>query len=245
MKMKIPTLERDQHLPSRVASSINREISSGRLQTGARLPTENEMAESFGVSRNVIREAVSQLRADGVGAFVMAPEKRSVIRIDPAALRDTEGMERFFELRNILETEAAGLAAERRSQGSLDLIRDALDRMSGNERWEEGSIDADLAFHREIAHATGNEFINTFISFICERIRQSIHYARGKNPIDSLVETNLAEHAAIYEAIVSGDPDTARLAMRRHIIGAAERVGINMTRTLHDRPLLNETRKVN
>ena len=66
MKMKIPTLERDQHLPSRVASSINREISSGRLQTGARLPTENEMAESFGVSRNVIREAVSQLRADGV-----------------------------------------------------------------------------------------------------------------------------------------------------------------------------------
>ena len=252
MKMKIPTLERDQHLPSRVASSINREISSGRLQTGARLPTENEMAESFGVSRNVIREAVSQLRADGVimarqgvGAFVMAPEKRSVIRIDPAALRDTEGMERFFELRNILETEAAGLAAERRSQGSLDLIRDALDRMSGNERWEEGSIDADLAFHREIAHATGNEFINTFISFICERIRQSIHYARETNPIDSLVETNLAEHAAIYEAIVSGDPDTARLAMRRYIIGAAERVGINMTRTLHDRPLLNETRKVN
>ena len=186
MKMKIPTLERDQHLPSRVASSINREISSGRLQTGARLPTENEMAESFGVSRNVIREAVSQLRADGVimarqgvGAFVMAPEKRSVIRIDPAALCDTEGMERFFELRNILETEAAGLAAERRSQGSLDLIRDALDRMSGNERWEEGSIDADLAFHREIAHATGNEFINTFISFICERIRQSIHLAQA------------------------------------------------------------------
>ena len=115
----------------------------------------------------------------------------------------------------------------------------------GGEVRQAFDLDADLAFHREIAHATGNEFINTFISFICERIRQSIHYARETNPIDSLAETQLAEHAAIYEAIVSGDPDTARLAMRRHFIGAAERVGINMTRTLHDRPLLNETRKVN
>ncbi|WP_292589885.1 FadR/GntR family transcriptional regulator, partial [Mesorhizobium sp.] len=199
------------------------------------LPTEQELSEKFGVSRNVVREAIAQLRADGmiearqgIGAFVLAPEQRAAIRIDREALKDTHNMERLFELRCILEAESAALAAARRGQEHLDSIKAALDRMGGEERWEEGSIDADLLFHREIARATGNSYIHTFISFVCEQIRHSIHYARMTNPLHNLVEINVGEHVRIYEALVAGDPAAAEAAMRAHIIGAANRVGVKL-----------------
>lgn len=224
-----------EHLPGRVAVLLGRDIASGALRPGARLPTEYQLAEQFGVSRNVIREAVAQLRADGVvearqgvGAFVLAPEQRAAIRIDGESLKELSNMERLFELRCILETQAAALAATRLGPKHLGAIKQALDRMSGEERWEEGSIDADLAFHREIAQATGNDYIHTFVSFICEQIRRSIHYARQTNPLQNLIEVNVGEHVRIYEALVDRDPAAAESAMRAHIVGAAERVGVTL-----------------
>ncbi|WP_119388410.1 FadR/GntR family transcriptional regulator [Taklimakanibacter lacteus] len=233
MKPRSPIMGSLDALPLRVATVLAREIEQGELQPGSRLPTEPQMAERFGVSRNVVREAIAQLRADGmvearqgVGAFVLAPEQRAAIRIDREALKTGDNMERLFELRRILEVESAALAAARRDETHLAAIKAALDRMSGEERWQDGSIEADLLFHREIARATGNGYIHTFISFICEQIRQTIHYARLTNPLHGLVEVNVAEHVRIYEMLVAGDPAGAGEAMRRHITGAAERVGI-------------------
>ncbi len=237
MKRRSPMIGTVEALPHRVAVLLSREIEQGDLNPGSRLPTEQQLSEKFGVSRNVVREAIAQLRADGmvearqgVGAFVLGPEQRAAIRIDAEGLKAVGNMERLFELRCILEAEAAALAAERRTQGNLDAIKAALDRMSGEERWEEGSIDADLVFHREIALATGNGYIHTFISFVCEQIRRSIHYARLTNPLHDLVEVNVAEHVRIYEALVAGDADAAGAAMRTHIVGAAERVGVVLPR---------------
>ncbi|PBB21484.1 FadR/GntR family transcriptional regulator [Mesorhizobium sp. WSM4313] len=235
MKQRLAAIGTVETLPHRVAAFLSREIESGELNPGARLPTEQELSEKFGVSRNVVREAIAQLRADGmiearqgIGAFVLAPEQRAAIRIDREALKDTHNMERLFELRCILEAESAALAAARRNQVHLDSIKAALDRMGGEERWEEGSIDADLLFHREIARATGNSYIHTFISFVCEQIRHSIHYARMTNPLHDLVEINVGEHVRIYEALVAGDPAAAEAAMRAHIVGAANRVGVKL-----------------
>lgn len=236
MKPRSPDIGAFEALPLRVASLLAREIQSGELNPGARLPTEQQLADRFGVSRNVVREAIAQLRADGmvearqgVGAFVLAPEQRAAIRIDREALKDSANMERLFELRRILETEAAFLAATRRDAGQLAAIRAALDRMGGEERWEDGSIEADLQFHRGIASATGNAYIHTFISFVCEQIRQSIHYARLTNPLHDLVEVNVGEHVRIYEALAAGDAQAAREAMREHITGAAMRVGVTLS----------------
>ncbi len=221
-----------EHLPSKVAAYITREIALGNFRPGEQLPGEHQLADSLGVSRNVVREAISQLRADGVilarqgvGAFVQEPERRSAIRLDSEALKAEGSMQRLFELRGILEIEAAGLAAERRSEESLRKIKQALDRMSGEERWEEGSIEADLVFHREIARATGNDYIYTFVCFICEQIRRSIYIARDTNPLHELVEVNVAEHVRVFEALEAGDADAARQAMGRHIRGAGERIG--------------------
>ncbi|TPI67536.1 FadR family transcriptional regulator [Mesorhizobium sp. B3-1-3] len=235
MKQRLAAIGTIETLPHRVAAFLSREIESGELNPGARLPTEQELSKKFGVSRNVVREAIAQLRADGliearqgIGAFVLAPEQRAAIRIDREALKDTHNMERLFELRCILEAESAALAAARRNQEHLDSIKAALDRMGGEERWEEGSIDADLLFHREIARATGNSYIHTFISFVCEQIRHSIHYARMTNPLHDLVEINVGEHVRIYDALVAGDPEAAEAAMRAHIVGAANRVGVKL-----------------
>lgn len=236
MKQRSAVIGVFEALPHRVAALLLREIASGEFNPGARLPTEQQLADRFGVSRNVVREAVAQLRADGVvearqgvGAFVLAPEQRNAIRIDGEALKNTENMEHLFELRRILETESAMLAATRRSDANLAAIKAALDRMGGEERWEEGSIEADLAFHREIARSTDNSYIYTFISFVCEQIRRSIHYARQTNPLHDLVELNVGEHARIYEALCAGDADAAGAAMAAHIKGAAERVGIRLS----------------
>ena len=235
MKQRSPMIGTVEALPHRVAQLLSREIDAGQVNPGSRLPTEAELAERFGVSRNVVREAIAQLRADGivearqgVGAFVLAPEQRMAIRIDGNALKDAENMQQLFELRRLLESEAAALAASRRSQEHLDTIKAALDRMGGEERWEEGSIEADLAFHREIARSTGNSYIHTFISFVCEQIRRSIYYARMTNPLHDLVEVNVGEHVRIYEALVAGDPVAAGNAMAAHIVGAAERVGVHL-----------------
>lgn len=222
-----------ENLPQRVAGLLVREIEAGILEPGNRLPTEQQLSLRLGVSRNVIREAIAQLRADGlvearqgVGAFVLAPEQRAAIRIDRQALLEAANIERLFELRGILETEAARLAATRHSPAQLTAIKEHLDRMGGEEKWEDGSIDADLAFHREIARATGNSYILTFISFVCEQIRQTIYIARRTNPLHDLVRANVAEHVRIFEALAARDAQAAADAMRAHVRGAAERAGV-------------------
>ena len=235
MKQVSSVIGQIEHLPTKVAAYFNREIKSGRLKAGEKLRSEDKIANDLGVSRNVVREAVSQLRADGViharhgvGAFVMAPENSKVIRLDPQSLCDQRELGQLFELRCILETEAAALAAERISADGLRKLRETLDRMVGEERLKDGSIDADLAFHREIGKATGNDYINIFISYIGEQIRQSIYLARRSSPIRSVVKLTVAEHTRIFDALASGSPIEARKAMHAHITGASQRVGASL-----------------
>lgn len=232
MRKPVTPLAQVEHLPSRVATHISREIKAGRMKAGDKLPPEKDLAETLGVSRNVLREAISQLRADGViqarqgvGAFVMSSEDRKVIRLDPLDLSNRRELAQLFELRAILETEAAALAAERINDDVLARLRHALDRMEGDERQSEGSIEADLDFHREIARATGNEYIRTFVSYITLQIRQSIYTARQTGPIEDVVGPTVAEHIDLFEALEAKDSERARRAMRAHIKGAAERVG--------------------
>ena len=126
------------------------------------------------------------------------------------------------------EVRAAGLAAKRGTAAQHAAISDALERMRGNEKWADEGVDADLEFHRAVASATGNDYIARVVGFVSEHMRESIMATRRRPNADvgAIVETTIAEHTAIHDAILSADAPGARQAMERHIIDAAKRVGI-------------------
>jgi len=228
---KVRQIEREVNLPVRVAKLISSEIIDGRLRPGDRLPTEQELSAMFSVSRNVVREAIARLRSEGVlrsrqgaGVFVTEAQARAAFRIEHEELQNRERLSRLFELRGILEIEAAGLAAMRRSEDDLRAIDAAMRRL----REDADSTDADLDFHRAVARAAGNDYIATFIGFIAEHVRETIAICRSTfNPaVNSRVQ--LKEHGAIHEAIVNRDAAQARSAMRKHLANAAKRLNVEL-----------------
>jgi GntR family transcriptional regulator, transcriptional repressor for pyruvate dehydrogenase complex len=234
--MKLDTLDRSPHLPSRIVEAIQREIAEGRLKLGDRLPGEQVLADSFGVSRNVVREAIARLRSggivqsrQGVGAFVVRNEATPSLHVDPNVLNNRTLFAKVFEVRAMLEIRAAGLAAKRASPEQRAAITTALDRMLREWSGDVG-VDADLEFHRAVALATGNDYIATVVSFVSEHMRESIFASRRRLGVDveTMVRVTIDEHQAIHDAILAGSPAAAREAMARHITNAAARVGLTI-----------------
>lgn len=233
MAVKANQIGRTTDLPAQVASKILAEVMAGRLKPGQRLPTEPELSDVLGVSRTVVREAVVRLKADGVlrskqgsGVFVCDSMSDAALRIDRVSLLDRDMFKSFYELRTILESNAAGLAAERRDKKSLAAIAAVLNdlgRLSGN---DVASVDGDLAFHYAIAQATGNPMVATFVRFISLQVRESIIETRMRGDPERSKSLTNAEHLAIFEAISAGDAAAARAAMSIHINHGAERLGV-------------------
>lgn len=227
-------IRRNEHLPTRIATQLAEEINRGRLKPGERLPTEHVLANTLGVSRSVVREAIAQLRNEGlvetrqgVGAFVSEPSGRP-IRIKEDALSEPQSFRALFQLRVPLEIEAAGLAAVHHTPADLTRIDEALAQMTGAEKWTEQGIVADLAFHRAVAEATHNEYFALFIGFIAERISLAINAARSRAVLEEIVEVTITEHIRLRDAIASRDATDAREAMRAHLHGAAGRIDLSL-----------------
>ncbi|CAM4220057.1 GntR family transcriptional regulator [Bordetella tumbae] len=236
-------IQRLEHLPAKVAATIGQEISSGRLKAGEKLPTEHELAKTFGVSRSVVREAIAQLRNEGlldtrqgVGAFVLEPQRRPVIRIDSTDLSNPESFRSLFQLRVPLEVEAAGLAALHHTAEDLERLDEALEIMRGMDtRWTSEGVAADLEFHCALADGTHNEYYSMFVGFIGEKITNTIAVARARAELEQIVQITVAEHTAVRDAIASRDMMQARAAMRTHILGAAARLDLQLESPTGDR----------
>ncbi|NRP72851.1 HTH-type transcriptional regulator LutR [Ensifer psoraleae] len=232
--MEFGHIRRSEHLPARIAGQIARDITEGRMRPGEKLPTEHFLAKALGVSRSVVREAIAQLRNEGlvetrqgVGAFVTEAHARP-IRIEQDDLADRQSFRDLFQLRVPLEIEAAGLAALHHTADDLRRIDEALASMSGGEKWTAEGIVADLVFHRAVAAATGNEYFSVFIGFIAERISLAIDAARAAAVLEEIVEVTIEEHVALRDAIASRDPKRARKAMKMHLLGAAKRLDLTL-----------------
>lgn len=234
MTLKLDKVNRGPHLSTLVASSISREIAQGRLKPGDQLPTEQALATTFGVSRNVVREAIARLRSEGRiwsqqgrGAFVADSSNATVLTIDYEALSKADSFRSLFELRGILEVQAAALAAQRRTEADLKAMKGAMDAMReapyGSVAW----LKNDLEFHRAVSNATQNAYIGQFLLFVSERVRESILAAGNQQGSDDMASTTLGEHARILAAITTRDAEEARAAMQDHLAGAALRVGLD------------------
>lgn len=208
-------------------------LRDGRLAPGDKLPTEAAIMEEFAVSRTVVREALSKLQAagqvqtrHGVGTFVIGLGDSPGFRISPEQLATLRDVIAVLELRLGLETEAAALAAQRRSEANLVAMRQALDALSAALREGRDAVAADFQFHLEVARATQNnhfvELMSTLGASIIPRARleplQPLDDARR----DYLQRVN-AEHESLYLAIAAGDVEAARAAMRTHLANSRER----------------------
>jgi GntR family transcriptional repressor for pyruvate dehydrogenase complex len=238
--MRINTLDRPVRLPARIADALAREITEGRLKPGDRLPTEQYLAENFGVSRNVVREAIAQLRSaglvasrQGLGSVVAkAGEAERSFHVDMEAGGDAHAHQHVYELRLAIEMQAADFAARRGDAAHLQTIAETYERMRDAERWQAEGVDLDIEFHLAIARASGNPLMLEAIGFLTGGMRQTIVATRERSGevIGEVKRLTLDEHAAIRDAILARDPDRARSAMFAHITKAAHRLGFDVFR---------------
>lgn len=234
MDNEFEQIRRNDHLPARIASQFAKRIYKGMLQPGDKLPTEHALAKSFGVSRTVVREAIAQLRNEGlvetrqgVGAFVVEMQARQV-RLEDGKQMDRHAFRDLYQLRIPLEMEAAALAAVNHTPDQMGQLEDALADMAQAEDWSDAGVKADLVFHRVMAEATGNDYFAQFLGVISERISHVIIAARTQGILQEVIARTIDEHTAICDAIRSRNPEAARAAMRVHLTGSAERVGLNI-----------------
>ena len=222
-------VERDLTLPDKVTAALTESIVSGELKVGDKLPAERTLVEQFGVSRTVVREAVRSIVAKGLattaarrGHIVSAPGPRAVRESMALFLRGRGELdvEMLSEVRTTLEVEIAGYAAERASLEDVAAIEERvaeIDRM----RAPEDAARADVAFHREIARATGNEYYVMMLDSIRDVLVSAQTHGLANPRTRAYVQ---GAHRAIVEAIAAGDPDAARAAMRDHLTEAARRL---------------------
>jgi GntR family transcriptional regulator, transcriptional repressor for pyruvate dehydrogenase complex len=230
--LKLGKVSRGPHLPTLVASSLSREIAQGRLKPGDQLPTEQTLATTFGVSRNVVREAIARLRSEGrvwsrqgQGAFVSESTSASVLKIEHDDSQPVDAFIALFQFRSIFEVQGAALAARLRTGADLERMREAVEAMAcaiyGSVAW----LNGDVEFHQAIARATHNTYVMQVAAFVSERVRESI-LAVGEHRSDDMAQVTEREHRRILAAIEVQDETGAQQAMQTHLAGAAKRVGL-------------------
>jgi len=217
-----------------LVDALGERIHDGRLSPGDKMPTESAVMQEFGVSRTVVREAISKLQAagmvdtrHGVGSFVVSVGRgRRGFRIEPRHLATLDDVIAVLELRIGVETEAAALAARRRGSANLAVMRAALDEFARAVNAGRDAVSSDFRFHSEIARATQKAHFAGLLTTLGAKI---IPRARLE-PSVTIDEERRAylrrvhsEHESIYDAVANQDPEAARAAMRTHLANSRER----------------------
>lgn len=207
----------------RLASQIQALVVQGEFAVGQRLPAERALAERFDVSRTSLREAIIALELQGVvevrggsGIYVCEP-KPGVARL-PMAQEPGAGPFELLRARCLIESEIAGLAATTRKDADLDRMFEALSTMREQMMDKVANEEADRRFHLYIAQSTGNSVLQATVASmwdqargpIWEKIEQHFH-------TQELRQASQEDHQRIFAALVAGDGDAARLAMRGHL----------------------------
>jgi GntR family transcriptional regulator, transcriptional repressor for pyruvate dehydrogenase complex len=221
-----------RNLAQGVVEELGARIRDGEFKPGDKLPPEAAIMEAYGVSRTVVREAISQLQAGGqvqtrhgIGTFVLEPQPKG-LSLGADSIVTVRDVLAILELRISMETEAAWLAATRRTAEQAAQMGVALGEMQRALANGAISVEADVRFHQLIAQSTGNRY---FIELLGQLGNAIIPRARvntpelDTKPADYLERVN-REHEDIYKAILRQDAEAARAAMRTHLSNSRERL---------------------
>jgi GntR family transcriptional repressor for pyruvate dehydrogenase complex len=222
-----------RNLTQQLVAHLSNLIGTGVLAPGEKLAPESEIVRQQGVSRTVVREAISQLQAaglvttrHGIGTFVLNRVTRQNFGISAGSVTTLRDVLAMLELRISLETEAAALAAIRHTDEHLAEIRRALD--SFRERLGNGgeTITADFQFHLGIAKATGNHYFSDILDHLGPSAIPRARFPtneRQPEEVKYLIRIS-NEHEDTYNAIVRRDSEAARAALRNHLGNSRERM---------------------
>ena len=227
----VTTPVRDGKLSDQVYEQLLALIIGGEFAEHSRLPAENDLAERFGVSRPVLREALARLRDDGIvqsrrgsGSFVCHRPDRAVLKFAP--IGSIADIQRCLEFRIEIESAAARFAALRRDEGDLKRIKAALTALDDCVATGRLGVEADLQFHREICRATKNGFFISAFESLYEQITFGMNLGRNMSQIKpaARLQPVQQEHNEVFEAIRAGDGAGAEAAMSRHLANSRQRM---------------------
>ncbi|MEY4737713.1 MAG: hypothetical protein RL302_2032 [Pseudomonadota bacterium] len=232
--MDSPRPRRARGLVNEVVESLAASIREGAIQPGDKLPSESEIVARFDVSRTVVREAISRLQANrlvetrhGVGTFALAPQSSGNFQIADVDFAIVADVIALLELRISLETEAAGLAAQRRTDANLQAMQTMLDAFQTSIEEDSDAVPSDFAFHMEVAKATGNRHFADLMTYlgtmIIPRTRINTASSAPEGRLNYLRRVH-GEHEYIFNAIRNKDVDAARAAMRTHLANSKDRL---------------------
>ena len=218
---------RPARLPLWLADEIEEHMLEGEFLVDAQLPTETALSANYGVSRQVVREAARLLEDRGLvnirpgrGMTVAAPDVETIVRRYRSLLRrDRASFVHLMQLRQMIEVDMTALAALNRTEADVARMREVLAQAAEHLDDYSACLEADLAFHLAVAHATQNPFVLTFVQPINLVLRDVY-----REPIGYLATqaNTLREHRAIADAIAGGDADAARAAAALHLSRVVE-----------------------
>lgn len=229
----MPAVKVGARLSEQLADALALGIRDGQLQPGQRLPTEGALVARFGVSRGVVREALSRLKTlglietrQGSGAYVKQLPQPALEQLVLAPDGSIDAVIQMVEVRRALEAEAAGLAAARCTPEGLAQIKAAMQALSQAVAAGGDGVAEDVGFHTAIAEAAGNPFLLATLAYLHRFLTDATRVTRANEARrEDLTQDVHREHAAIVAAIEARDMTAARLAGARHMINAAQRIG--------------------
>jgi DNA-binding FadR family transcriptional regulator len=223
---KTHAIRKRLRLHGTIAHELGTLIVSGRLKPGALLENEIDASDRLKVSRTAYREAVRILAAKGlvearpkVGTRVSALHRWHLL--DPDVLTwifagepDSKLIGALFELRRIVEPQAAALAASRRTAADLKMMERALEAMTTYSLADEAGRTGDQEFHAALLSASGNPFLESLTSGIVTAVARTTLFKQRHQP---LARDPVPDHVSVYEAIKDRKPKRAQQAMARLI----------------------------
>lgn len=231
--LQIQRIGKSDSLATTVAKQLEAEISSERIKVGEKLPAEGALCELFGVSRTVIREAITQLKSlglvetrRGVGTTVLRSTSSETVfayNVDPTAIKDILNI---LEIRMSIESTACGLAAERRTADDLMKIEQCCVAFEAALARGELARKEDYDFHLAICQATHNPFFKQFYEQFNKNVIPREHLVnvdRDHVASDEYLERIRDEHREILSTIQQQDGEAAKEAMHRHLDNAFRR----------------------
>ena len=218
-------------MSARIYNDILSRIVEGEFKAGSILPTEHALAEHFATSRPTVREALAQLRADGMIATRRGSGSLVVRRPDPdirhfAPLETLSDIRRCYDFRCVIESRAAALAAQYATEADIAAIERGCSQLAAGIESSGAGANDDFAFHMAVARASKNQFFVTALSAIQEQMLFSMNLSLNLSRMKSVERLQLVqrEHLALLEAIRQRDARRAEQAARDHLERAMERM---------------------